>query len=116
MPLDLSGRESRIANRTIPRIAGLGSPEIPQRETISESNRNKAEIEKNQFRIAIRIASYQCLKQPWNRAILHRSILDSESRSGATKLLMTVEGDLENALTSLNKHLDVLKAILALRS
>ena len=28
----LSGTESRIANRTIPRIAGLESPEIPQRE------------------------------------------------------------------------------------
>ena len=29
---DLSGTESRIANRTIPRIAGLESPEILQRE------------------------------------------------------------------------------------
>ena len=28
----LSGRESRIVNRTIPRIVGLESPETPQKE------------------------------------------------------------------------------------
>ena len=33
----LSGTESRIANRTIPRIAGLESPEIPQREAKKRS-------------------------------------------------------------------------------
>ena len=43
---DLSGTESRIANRTIPRIAGLESPEIPQREAEKESNRSKVESQK----------------------------------------------------------------------
>ena len=42
----LSGTESRIANRTIPGIAGLESPEIPQRETKIESNRSKVESRK----------------------------------------------------------------------
>ena len=36
--LHLSGTESRVANRTICRIAGLESPEIPQREA-----KNRAE-------------------------------------------------------------------------
>ena len=43
---DLSGTESRIANRTIPGIAGLESREIPQREAKNEPNRSKAESRK----------------------------------------------------------------------
>ena len=44
---DLNGTESRIANRTIPRIAGLESPEILQREAnklsrIAASSRGKS--------------------------------------------------------------------------
>ena len=43
---ELRGTESRIANRTIPRIAGPESPEIRQREAQSESNRSKVESRK----------------------------------------------------------------------
>ena len=46
MRVELSGTESRIANRTIPRIAGLESTEIPQREAKHELNRNKVEARK----------------------------------------------------------------------
>ena len=43
----LNGTESRIANRTIPRIVGLQSPEIPQREAKKKkSNRSKTESQK----------------------------------------------------------------------
>ena len=41
-------------------------------------SRAKVECRKSIIRIAIRIASYQCLKRPCNRTILNRSILDSE--------------------------------------
>ena len=49
--------QDRIANRTIPTIAGLESREIPEREAKNESNRSKVGSRKNRFRIAIRIAS-----------------------------------------------------------
>ena len=57
----LSGPESRIANRTIPRITGLESPEIPQREAKKWLESQKNRIVENPFGIAIWIASYQCL-------------------------------------------------------
>ena len=38
--------KSRIANRTIPRIVGVESPEIPQREYKKESNRSEVESRK----------------------------------------------------------------------
>ena len=41
--IDLSGTESRIANRTIPKIAGPELPEITQREAEYGSNRSKVE-------------------------------------------------------------------------
>ena len=44
---NLSGTESRIENHTIPRIAGLESPDIPRREEKDESNRNKEESRKS---------------------------------------------------------------------
>ena len=40
---DLSGTESRIANRTIPRIAGPESPEIRSEKQNNESNRSQVE-------------------------------------------------------------------------
>ena len=43
---DLSGTESRIANRTIPRFTGLESQEIPQGEAKNESNLSKTESRK----------------------------------------------------------------------
>ena len=43
MPTELSDTELRIANRTIPIIAGLESPEILQQEEKNEPNRSKAE-------------------------------------------------------------------------
>ena len=42
----LSGTESRITNRTIPRIVGLESPDVPQREAKNGANRSKAESPK----------------------------------------------------------------------
>ena len=68
-PASPRGTESRIANRTIPRIAGPESPEIPQREAKKCAESQQSRIAENRFRIALRIAAYQCLKRPWNRTI-----------------------------------------------
>ena len=57
----LSGTESRIANRTLPRITGLESPEILQREAKQEVESQQSRVAENRFRLAIRIAAYTCL-------------------------------------------------------
>ena len=59
-PPNLNGTESRIGNRTIPRIAYLESPDLPQREAqqMSRIAGSSSRIVENRFRIAIRIASY----------------------------------------------------------
>ena len=72
---DLSDTESRIANRTIPKIAAWNRQKLRSENQKNESNRMRSNwIAENWFRIAIRIASYQCLKRPWNRTILNHLI------------------------------------------
>ena len=83
---NFSGTESRIMNRTIPRIAGLESPEIPQREAKNESNRSKVESRKidsespseshpnNALKFKATLESHGS-----NRTILNGPILNSKS-------------------------------------
>ena len=74
----LSGTESRIANRTIRRIAGLKSPESLQREAKNDSNRSKVESRKIDSESPSE--SHPILEShDSNRTIQNRPILDSES-------------------------------------
>ena len=63
----LSGAESRIAR--FPESQARNRQKFRSQKQINESNRSKLEIAENRFGIAIRIASYHCLKQAWNRTI-----------------------------------------------
>ena len=49
----LSGTKSRIANRTIPRLAGLESPKNPQGEAKKRVESQQSRIAENRFRVAI---------------------------------------------------------------
>ena len=81
----LSGTESRIAKRTIPRIAGLESPEIPQREAKKMSriaakySRRKSIQNRHPNRILSMLKVARFESHDSNRTILNCSILDSES-------------------------------------
>ena len=71
---DLSS--TRIANRTIPRIAGMGSPEIQQREDQNEWNRSKVESRNVDSESPIRIATYECLAATLDSHDSNRTILN----------------------------------------
>ena len=79
-----SGTESRIANRTIPRTAGLASPEIPQREATKMSriavkqNRGKS-IQNRHPNRSLPMLKVTLESHDSNRTIQSRPIPDSES-------------------------------------
>ena len=63
-PLAAQNRESHDSQNRGPRIARHSAARSKKGAESQESR-----IAENRFRIAIRIAAYQCLKRPWNRTI-----------------------------------------------
>ena len=77
LTLATQNRESR--NAQFPEWQAWNRQKLPSEKQNNESKRSRVESREIRFGIAIRIASYQCVKQPWNRRTLNRSVLDSES-------------------------------------
>ena len=77
MSSEFCGTESRI-NRTIPRIAGLQLPEIPQREAKNEVELQQSSQNRHPNRI-LSMLKPTLESHDSNRTILNRPILDSES-------------------------------------
>ena len=87
----LSGTESRIANRAIPRIAGLESKEILQREAENESNRSKVESRKVNSESGRPRALFESLDWRDGLACLESSIFGKKSICGLNPEIFSLE-------------------------
>ena len=79
-----SGIESRIANRTMSRVAGRNRQTFRSEKHKHEWNRSRVELWKIDSESLIHIATYQYLAETLeshdlNRPTLNRTLLDSES-------------------------------------
>ena len=76
---DLSGTESRIANRTIPRIAGRNRQKFHSEKQNIEPNRSKVASRKTDSESSSESHLNKCLKSTLQSHDSNRPILDSES-------------------------------------